>query len=260
VTLPVPDPTPDRSSSWERLRRHLLPIGVGMTILILWNGVCDGIYGYSSRLSGVEYFSSEVVTVIRSADGRPHWMVLLAQTAGWLYPLYALTYYPWWVGMRRAGFWLAHLPLALLTYAVLMIGGIQHAGWAFLSVLEQAKAVTGSTDPTFYSLADRYVLQHFVMGDLTAVLALALGATLHAIGILSGKTEFPRWYVAVSPLGVLVATLTVGALLPAPLAGVVLAPFGTWFLLVPALAGTLWLARTHPIRSATSSSPAAGSP
>jgi hypothetical protein len=216
-------------------------VGVSVSVLLLWNGVCDLIYGYSPRLSGLGYFSPAAWDVIRTAGHRPHWLVMVAQTAGWLYPLYALSYFHWWAGMRRAGFWLAHVPCGLLAYAVLMIGGIQHAGWAFLSVMAQAKAVSGCTDNEFYATASRFVLEHFVMGDLTAVLALSAGALWHAIGILSGRTAYPRWFVAFSPLGVLTGTMLLGVCLPAPLAGLALAPFGTWFMLVPCMASTVWL-------------------
>ena len=225
----------------DQLRHYLKVVGIGGSILILWNGVCDLIYGYSAELSGVDYFSPAVFTTVLTADGRPHWVMLIGQTAGWLYPLFALTLFHWWIGVRRAGFWLGTLPILLLTYALMMIGGIQHAGFAFLSVLEQAKAVTGSTDPAFFDLANRYMVEHFFMGDLTAIVALELGAVLLAIGILSGKTLYPRWFAIVSPLGALVLTIAFGVLLPAPFAGVVLAPFGTWFLLVPNIAGALWL-------------------
>jgi len=226
-----------------RFRKRLLWLGVGVSVLILWNGVCDYIYGYAAQLSGGDYFSSAGIKVILSANGRPHWMLLVAQTAGWLYPVYALTYYHWWIGVRRAGFWLGTLPIMLLVYALLMIGGIQHAGWAFLSVLEQAKAVTGSTDPAFFAVANRYILEHFAMGDLTAAFALNAGAVLLAVGILTGKTLYPRWFVVASPLGVLIATIIIGAVLPAPYAGFIIAPFGTWFMLVPNIAGVLWLCR-----------------
>ena len=227
----------------QNLRRRLLLLGIGVSILILWNGVCDFIYAYSSRLNGIQYFSPAVFQVILTAEHRPHWLLLLAQTAGWLYPVYALTYYHWWIGMRKAGKWLAHIPLALLAYAVIMIGGIQHAGWAFLSVPEQAKAVVGSTDPSFFTLTQKYIVEHFAMGDLTAVIALYAGSVWHAVGILSGRTEYPRWFVVFSPLGVLTVTMIVGLLLPAPLAGFALALFGTWFMLIPNIAGTAWLLR-----------------
>jgi len=225
----------------DRLRRYLKLLGIGGSILILWNGVCDLIYGYSATLSGTDYFSHSVITTVLTAGGRPHWMVLMAQTAGWLYPLFALTYFHWWIGMRRAGFWLGTFPILLLVYAVMMIGGIQHAGFAFLSVLEQAKSVVGSTDHTFFALANRYIVEHFGMGDLTAFVALDAGAFLLAIGILSGKAIYPRWFVVVSSLGTVIGTVIVGILLPAPYAGYVLAPFGTWFLLVPNIASTIWL-------------------
>ena len=131
--------------------KRLRLIGVSVSVLILWNGVCDLIYGYSSELSGIEYLSPTAIDTILTAGHRPHWMVMLAQTAGWLYPIYALLFYHWWVGMRRAGFWLAHVPCGLLAYAAVMIGGIQHAGWAFLSVLGRAREVVGSTDEAFYA-------------------------------------------------------------------------------------------------------------
>ena len=143
--------------------------------------------------------------------------------------------------MRRAGFWLALVPCAMLAYALLMIGGIQHAGWAFLSVLAQAKDLVGSADSTFYATANRLLVEHFIMGDLTAMLAFSIGAIWHAVGILSGRTLYPRWFVVFSPLGVLIITMVVGAFLPAPLAGFSIALFGTWFMLIPTIASTVWL-------------------
>ncbi len=236
----------DSAEGALRRCRRLRLVGVSVSVLLLWNGVCDLIYGYSPNLTGPEYFSLAVWDVIRTAGHRSHWLVMVAQTAGWLYPLYALSYFHWWVGMRRAGFWLATVPCGLLAYAVLMIGGIQHAGWAFLSVLAQAKAVSGCTDNAFYATASRFVLEHFIMGDLTAVLALSTGTVWHAVGILSGRTAYPRWFVAFSPLGVLAGTMLLGICLPAPLAGLALAPFGTWFVLVPGIASTIWLWNRPP--------------
>jgi hypothetical protein len=221
--------------------RRLRLLGITVSVLILWNGVCDFIYAYSSELSGLEYFSPLVWDTLRTAGNRPHWMVMVAQTAGWLYPIYALAYYHWWVGMRRAGFWLATVPCVLLAYSIVMIGGIQHAGFAFLSVLEQAKAVVGCTDGAFYAMANRFMVEHFFFGDLTAIVAFNLGTLWHAVGILSGRTMYPRWFVIVSPLGVLTLTMGVGALLPAPYAGFPIALFGTWFMLIPCLASTVWL-------------------
>lgn len=229
----------------EKFRRRLLTLGIVISVLAVWNGVCDYIYGYSADLNGMAYFSSRVFAVIQSADGRPHWMLMLAQTAAWLYPVYALTYYHWWVGMRRAGFWLAWVPVILLAYAVLMIGGIQHAGWAFLSVLEQAKAAVGSNDPVFFAKANSYIVQHFFMGDLTAIIALYVGTLWHGVAILSGKTMYPRWFIFVSPLGVLCITMIVGAIMPAPVAGFILALFGTWFLMIPNISSTIWLWKHH---------------
>ena len=228
-----------------KMRKRLLILGVTVSILVLWNGVCDYIFAYSSQLSGSEYSSSAVYKLILSANGRPHWMVMLAQTAGWLYPIYALSYYHWWIGMRKAGVWLAHIPLLILAYAIIMIGGIQHAGFAFLSVLEQAKEVVGFTDEAFFSLANQYMIEHFIFGDLTAIIAFNIGTIWHAVGILSGRTMYPRWFIIVSPLGVLTITMVIGILLPAPFAGFVLALFGTWFMLIPTVASTIWLWKHH---------------
>ena len=143
--------------------------------------------------------------------------------------------------MKAAGFWLSTVPYFLLAYALLMIGGIQHAGWAFLRVLGQAEAVAGCSDMAFYSLAERYIVEHFVMGDLTAILALNIGAIWHGVAVLSGKTSYPRWFLVFSSLGVLIITMSIGAILPAPFAGFVIALFGTWLMLVPCIASTVWL-------------------
>ncbi len=235
IDLIVKDET--KSSLCRRLRL----LGISVSIILLWNGVCDFIYGYSSQLSGLQYLSPAAWDVISTAGNRPHWLVMLAQTAGWLYPFYALSYYHWWIGMRRAGFWLATVPCAILAYALLMIGGTQHTGWAFLSVLAQAKALVGSTDDVFYATANRLLLDHFVMGDLTALIAMYGGAIWHAVGIVSGRTMYPRWFVVLSPLGVLILTMVLGACLPAPFAGLAIALFGTWFMLIPTVATTVWL-------------------
>lgn len=241
----ISDPSDNKNSSTDEARLHrcrrLRIIGVSVSILLLWNGVCDFIYGYSAGLSGLEYFSPAGWEVISTAGNRPHWMVMLAQTAGWFYPFYALLLYHWWVGMRRAGLWLAHIPCAMLAYSLLMIGGTQHAGWAFLSVLAQANAVVGSTDTAFYDTANRFIHDHFVMGDLTAAITFFVGAIWLAVGVLSGRTMYPRWFVILSPFGVLAITMIVGAFLPAPLAGLAIALFGTWFMLIPCIASTVWL-------------------
>jgi len=52
---------------------------------------------------------------------------------------------------------------------------------------------------------------------------------------------YPRWFIALSPLGVLVLTMVLGALLPAPFAGFAIGLFGTWFMLIPTVATTVWL-------------------
>jgi len=222
-------------------RKHLRLIGISVSLLILWNGVGDLIYGYYPDLSGIAYLSPAVWDTILTVPNRPHWLLMVSQTAGWLYPIYALFLYHWWVGMRRAGFWLAHVPCLLIAYALIMMGGIQHAGWAFLSVPAQAEKLVGSSYPSFYATVQRLLIEHFFLGDLTAVLAFTVGIIWHATGILSGRTLYPRWFIVVSPLGVLVLTVAVGILLPAPLAGLVLAPFGTWFMLLPLIASTVWL-------------------
>ncbi|WP_225323039.1 hypothetical protein [Synechococcus sp. RSCCF101] len=212
-----------------------------MAPLIFWNGVCDSLYGYAAGLSGSDYFSPQIADVIMTAAGRPHWQIMIAQTAGWLYPLYALSLYPWWVGLRQAGFWWSTAPCLLLAYALLMIGGIQHAGWAFLSVLAQAQSLVGSTDPAFHAMANRLIVEHFIMGDFTAMVAFSLGTLWLAAALLRGDTMFPRWFILVSPLAVLIATGIVGSLLPAPIAGWLIAPFGTWFMLIPTITSCLWL-------------------
>lgn len=221
-------------------RRYLKKSGIIVSVLIIWNGVCDYIYGYSPDLDGFQYFSEDILRVIETANGRPHWMILLAQTAGWLYPIYALLYIHWWVGTKKAGFWLSTVPIALLAYSILMIGGIQHAGWAFLSVLEQAKSVVGSTDPVFFQKANEYIWEHFAMGDLSAGIAMYVGSVWLAISILTGKTEFPRWFVLLSPFGALILPLGIGVFIPAPIAGYFIALFGTWFMFIPSLATTIW--------------------
>ena len=65
---------------------------------MLWNGVCDFIFAYSPKLNGAQYSTMMFWDAVRTANGHPHWMVMLAQTAGWLYPIYALLHMNWPVG------------------------------------------------------------------------------------------------------------------------------------------------------------------
>jgi len=223
------------------LQNRLRKLGVTVSILMLWNGVGDFIFAYSPKLNGAQYSTMMFWDAVRTANGHPHWLVMLAQTPGWLYPIYALSALIWWFGMRRAGFWLSTVPCALLAYALLMIGGVQHIGFAYLSVLGQAKALVGSTDPTFYATTQRLLVEHFLWGDLTAILAFTLGTIWHGIAILSGRTLFPRWFIFLSPLGVLTFEMVVGNFLPAPFAGILLGMFGTWFMFVPTVSATIFM-------------------
>jgi len=223
------------------ITRLLRSLGITVGILLIWNGVGDMIYGFSATLNGNEYTSLAIWDVMTSAGGRPHWMIMMAQTAGWLYPFYALSYLVWWFGMRKAGFWLSTLPCLMLAYALFMIGGIQHAGMAFLTVPFQAKTLVGSSDPAFYATVQRLLVEHYVMGDLTALIAMYGGAIWHAVAVLTGKTLFPRWFVVFSPFSVLFLTFFIGAFLPAPLAGLVITPFGTWYMLFPLIAATIFM-------------------
>ncbi len=223
------------------LQNRLRKLGVTVAILMLWNGVGDFIFAYSPKLNGVQYSTMMFWDAIRTANGHPHWLVMLAQTPGWLYPIYALSSLIWWFGMRRAGFWLSTVPCALLAYALLMIGGVQHIGFAYLSVLGQAKALVGSTDSAFYAMTQRLLVEHFLWGDLTALIAFISGTIWHGVAILSGRTLFPRWFIFLSPLGVLTFEMVVGNFLPAPFAGILLGMFGTWFMFVPTVAATAWM-------------------
>jgi len=220
-------------------RIHIL--GIILPVLLLWNGVSDLLYAYSPVMSGQDYFSSRLWDVISTAGGRTHGMIMLAQTAGWFYPLLALIYYIWWIGMSKAGFWMSAVPTGLLAYATLMMSGTVRTGLAYLSVLSQAKAAVGSSDPVFYEMVNHYIIQHFIRANLTVVAALIIGAVWHCVAILSGRTLFPRWFVFFSPLPAAAVVSGLGVMLPAPAAGFVLAPLSTWFMLIPTLASTLWL-------------------
>ncbi len=59
---------------------------------------------------------------------------------------------------------------------------------------------------------------------------------IRLVGILSGRTLYPRWFIVLSRLGVLVLTIVVGILLPAPFAGFSIGLYGTWFMLIPTVA------------------------
>lgn len=215
-------------------KTQLIYTGTIVALLTLWNGVCDYIYAYSSEMSGLDYFSPMLFDLLFTANNRSHTLIMIAQTAGWLYPIYALSYFLWYAVIspsnKRVIF-----PLLLLSYAIIMIGGIQHAGFAFLSVVKQAELILSVNNNSFNNLVQQLINEHFLIGDLTAIFALFIGGIWLFLMILLKKTNLPSYASLYSPFGVYLIVFILGIISPAPIAGLFLGLFGTWMLLIPTI-------------------------
>ena len=107
-------------------------------ICCLWNLVGDLIYT-PLNASGKEILSDRLPTLLHQTENS-HALILFAQTAGWMYPLWGyLTASQLHIGLKKAGFWWSTAACIAMVYAFCVIGGAQHSGWAFLTVLWQSE-------------------------------------------------------------------------------------------------------------------------
>ena len=134
-----------------------------------------------------------------------------------------------------------------MAYSFCVIGGAQHSGWAFLTVLWQSPfredCLNDQLCHSYYEDSQIRIWKHFVAGDLPALLLFASSAWIFlSVAVNQSKgIRFPLAFNLGNPLVPQVWVMGLAYLLPAPFAGLVGGPFGTWMVLTTNLACAYYL-------------------
>lgn len=241
--MPVLAASTNDSITW--LRDNVIRRGFYVNLVCcFWNMLGDLVYS-DMTISGTELISLDLPDIV-NRNKNSHQLLLLAQTAGWMYPIWGvLTGWQLYLGLQPAGFYHSTLPCILFAYSFCVIGGAQHSGWAFLTVLWQSPyaedCVSGGSTVCQHFLDDvqARIWRHFVMGDLPALL-LFLSSLWILISVTMNRNKgilfSSPWFNLSNPLVTQMWVFGVVYFLPAPYAGMVGGPFGTWMVLTPNLA------------------------
>ena len=145
------------------------------------------------------------------------WPVKLAQSGGWMYPIWALaTSYPLYLGLIPTGSWQCSLaPCAVLAYGLCIVGGALHSGFAFATVLPTALHYNPemSSCTQCAQLAQKQIMDTYVFGYTPGPLAVFGASIWIAFIILTRETRFPKWFVLCTPVVTLAWIAAAGAFL-----------------------------------------------
>ncbi|CAB9504450.1 expressed unknown protein [Seminavis robusta] len=218
-------------------------------VCCLWNMIGDLIYA-PLYASGREILSPQLPVYLHQTENS-HELLLLAQTSGWMYPIWGwLTASQLYIGLKPSeSFWWSSAPCLAMAYAFCVIGGAQHSGWAFLTVLWQSEhreacLQNSKICQAYYEDSQIRIWKHFLMGDLPALWLFASSAWVFVSVIVnqSKGISFPLWFNLCNPLATQVWVMGLTYFLDPPVAGLVGGPFGTWMILTTNLgcAYCLW--------------------
>ena len=181
-------------------------------------------------MPGNEYLSTKLPEIINN-NQNSHSSILFAQTAGWMYPIWGfVTSLQVYLGLRGLGFWSSAAPCMLMAYAFCVVGGSQHASWAFLTVLQQSPLV-GHCGVDYLEDTQSRIWRHYIWGDLPGITSLMVSSAWIGIVVATQKSAFPRYFNLFNPLVTQSWVFALVYMLPAPWAGYVGGPFGTWIIL-----------------------------
>jgi len=221
--------------------RDLMRIAGIITIGTCWlSGIGDYIFLSSHKYAGLTYLK-RLPQIVCSGGGRPHWATCLAQTTGWFYPLWCFGAWQIYMGLRPAGEVYALPYLVFWSYAMVLVGGARPSAWAFLSVAQQAKASAGCMDNHYFTTVQCYCREHVVFADLPAPTLMLMASIWQVFAVMTGKTLYPMWFVAVLPLPVLCYSLILTLIIPLPSASCFAALSGTSMILIPQIFSTILL-------------------
>lgn len=163
-------------------------------------------------------------------DSGNWWVVFLAQSGGWMYPIWAfVTAVPLYMGLsspeQGPSFWKTLAPCLLLTYGLCVIGGALHSAFAFVTVLPSVyhsgasdwSNLAGSQDfPLFLKAAQTRIVQHIGVGFFPGYVACNVAGIWIAILVHFRPTLFPKYFNFFNPLATMVWVQIIGSLLPDP--------------------------------------------
>jgi len=187
-----------------------------------------------------------------SFDNKNQWVVFVAQSGGWMYPVWAfVTAVPLYMGLNRKEEggslpWKTAAPCALMVYSLCIVGGALHNAFAFLTALPNVyhyppaeAAANGWSDlagaeefSLFLKTAQKRIVLHLMIGCLPGYVAGNVAGLWVAVLVHFGYANFPRSFNFCNPMFTMFWIQILGMLLPDPWGFYLVGCLGTWGLLV----------------------------
>jgi hypothetical protein len=119
-----------------------------------------------------------------------------------------------WIGLAPAGAWIAAPPILLAGFAYVIGAGFHAAIGPVMLAIRDAPGAAHATSPTVAAMRR-------IFDPLRTALWVSIFASsiLLFTAVLTGRTAFPRWTAAVSPLPVVIACRVGARVAPAAVAG-----------------------------------------
>jgi hypothetical protein len=144
-----------------------------------------------------------------------------------------------YLALRPAGAWFAAPPVVLGIFAYVVGAGFHAAIPFYAFAIQDARAVDATASPLLASMA-----RVFVPLQRALLLCVVASSASLLVALLSGRTLYPRWMAAVSPL-VVVSLIRIGIRISPPAVVGVLFPAGNNLSMLVFLATSLLVVGTR---------------
>jgi len=196
-------------------RRMLIVSGIVAIVGALITGIGEFTFQFSPRGG---YEGSEYLYFLDVSPARLTWGHFISVLAA---PLYLVGYWHIAQMLRPVGRWLSTAVLGFGVYAF-VIGDVWLGGRVNLALTVQAReAASDAVKPLFSTLLVELSAHNEPLINVVRVLVLIVSLLL-IYGIVSGRSPYPRWLVAFTPIVVLIAVFLLYAM--APVLGVYVLP------------------------------------
>lgn len=196
-------------------RRMLIVSGIVAIVGALITGIGEFTFQFSPRGG---YEGSEYLYFLDVSPARLTWGHFIGVLAA---PLYLVGYWHIAQMLRPVGRWLSTAVFGFGVYAF-VIGDVWLGGRVNLALTVQAReAASDAVKPLFSTLLGELSAHNEPLINVVRVLVLIVSLLL-IYGIVSGRSPYPRWLVAFTPIVVLIAVFLLYAM--APVLGVYVLP------------------------------------
>jgi len=196
-------------------RRMLIVSGIVAIVGALITGIGEFTFQFSPRGG---YEGSEYLYFLDVSPARLTWGHFISVLAA---PLYLVGYWHIAQMLRPVGRWLSTAVFGFGVYAF-VIGDVWLGGRVNLALTVQAReAASDAVKPLFSTLLVELSAHNEPLINVVRVLVLIVSLLL-IYGIVSGRSPYPRWLVAFTPIVVLIAVFLLYAM--APVLGVYVLP------------------------------------